>query len=431
MNADKKPVKYQALFSPIKIGKVEIKNHIAMAPITHNGAEPGGFVGQKMISFFTARAKGGAGLIFSSPCVGKSHPSRLNAHPYGNAYLYTNEHKRGWSDLAEAVHAFDAKIFVQVGPAGGSEGRLAAFLGDPEPMACSPVPFYVAPETLPEKRKKMWRKRGYDMAEFYKVGKKFAMPTEIPVDMIRNMENEFANTTQMVKECGFDGAELHFAHGIVTADFLSPRTNFRTDEYGGSLKKRVTFLRNSLEKTRERVGPDFALGFRITAAEHLPGGQTAEETAEMCALVEDLVDFVDLSCGVHHENFTYMSPEEDGLVLADSEIIAKKLKVPVLAPSVHNPDLANRAISEGKADMIALGRQLIADPEWANKVAEGKPYVKCLRCDLGCWRRFDLLLPIRCEVNPNVLLEYQMPEYQWVNAPYKGKKSYYMGEKQL
>ena len=202
------------------------------------------------------------------------------------------------------------------------------------------------------------------------------------------------------------------------------KTNLRTDEYGGNLENRTRYLRNILTKARQKVGPDFALGFRVSASEHLPGGLEPEETAGICRYLESLVDFIDVSTGTHHESQAFMEPEEDGAIIEEAAVIKQRVNVPVITVSVHNPALANRAVKEGKTDMIASSRGLIADPEWANKARKGKPYVKCIKCLFGCSGRVDCGLPIRCEVNRNVMLEYQMPEYYRFNAP--DKKTYFV-----
>jgi len=407
--------KYPELFSPIKIGNVEIKNRIVMTPTCTDSVEPGGFIGDRMICFFSARAKGGVGLIFSGPAM--IEPALSNV-PYLNAFLYSPVHVPGWSEFAETMHAFGAKTFVQVDP--GGPGRLGTIISGESTLAASPVPVHLDPEYVVQKNaKKIWDKRGLDLEKHYHIGKKFPLPEEMPIEEILKREDQIANTVELCEWCGFDGAELHFAHGVLGANFLSPRTNIRTDEYGGSLENRARYLRECLEKSREKISSNFALGVRISSAECVPGGLTAEDTAEICKYVEDLIDFVDLSVGVHHESHAYFVPDEDGSVIDDAAIITSQLKVPVITPSVHNPDLGNSAIKDQKTDMIGLSRGLIADPEWANKVREGKPYVKCIKCILGCAGRIDIGMPLRCEVNPNVLQEYLQPECYRVNAPIK------------
>ena len=416
----KEPSKYPELFAPIKLGSVEIKNRIAMAATATDAVEPGGFIGDRMIYFYAARAKGGVGLIITGPAT--IEPTVISA-PYLLPFLYNAAHMPGWAELAETVHAWGAKVFVQVDS--GGPGRLGAVLGNPNTLAPSPVPVKMDPEYVVQKKaEKLWKKRGLNLAEHYLVGKEYPLPKEIKNEDIHRLEDQITHTIELAKHCGLDGAELHFAHGVMGSNFLSPRTNLREDEYGGNLENRTRYLRNILTKARQKVGPDFALGFRVSASEHLPGGLEPEETAGICRYVESLVDFIDVSTGTHHESQAFMEPEEDGTIIEEAAVIKQRVNVPVITVSVHNPALANRAIKEGKTDMIASSRGLISDPEWANKVGEGKPYVKCIKCLFGCCGRVDCGLPIRCEVNRNVMLEYQMPEYYRFNAPYK--KTYYV-----
>jgi 2,4-dienoyl-CoA reductase-like NADH-dependent reductase (Old Yellow Enzyme family) len=411
---------YPELFKPLKIGGIEIKNRIAMAPTHTNAAEPGGFLGDRIIYFYAARAKGGVGLIVTGATMIEPLKAGVSLPIPG---LFNPSHMPGYSELAETVHAWGAKVFVQVDS--GGPGRLGAILGDPNALAPSPVPISMEPENVIQKKaQKIWNQRGLDLAAHYHIGADFPIPKEIQIEDIFRLEDRVAETVELAKRCGFDGAELHFANGIMGANFLSPRTNIRTDEYGGNLENRARYLKNCLQKARQRAGPDFALGFRISAAEHLPGGLTAEDTAEICRFVEEWTDFVDVSNGSHHESHLFMEPEEDGTIIGDAAVIKRKLKVPVITASVHNPALGNKAIGEGKTDMVALSRGLIADPEWANKAREGNPYVKCIKCLLGCTGRVDCGLPIRCEVNPKVLLEYQMPEYYRFHAPFR--KTYHV-----
>jgi 2,4-dienoyl-CoA reductase-like NADH-dependent reductase (Old Yellow Enzyme family) len=404
-----------SLFTPIKIGNVAIKNRIAFSPTCTDSIEPGGFVGDRMRCFYAARAKGGVGLIFTGPAMIEPELSHV---PYLNAFLYRPEHVPGWSEFAETMHAFGAKTFVQCDP--GGAGRLGTIIMGEAALAPSAIPVKLDPEYVVQKKAaKLWAKRGLDLAKHYHIGKEFPAPREITVEGIQQRVDKIANQVELCEWCGFDGAELHFAHGALGSNFLSPRTNTRTDQYGGSLENRCRYMTEILEKARKKISSNFALGIRVSSAERLPGGLTAEDTAEICKYVEDLIDFVDLSVGIHHESHAHMIPEEDGTVIDEAAIIKSRLKVPVICPSVHSPVLGNNAIKNNKTDMIGLSRGLIADPEWANKAREGKPYVKCIKCILGCTGRIDIGMPLRCEVNPHVLQEYLQLEYYRLNAPHK------------
>jgi 2,4-dienoyl-CoA reductase-like NADH-dependent reductase (Old Yellow Enzyme family) len=404
---------YPELFQPLKIGPVEIKNRFAMSATCLDAIEPGGFVGDRIIYFFAARARGGTGLIFTLPA--EIEPN-ITSVKYMNPWLYNSLHLPGWSELAETIHAWGAKSFVEVSP--GGPGRLGALLGDGNALAPSPVPIHMDPELVVSKKaRKLWEKRGLNLEAHYHIQKVYPMPKEITVEEIHKIEDQVANAVYLSEHAGFDGAEVHTAHGVLGANFLSPHTNLRKDEYGGSMENRTRFTRNILERARKKISKNFALGIRISAAEHVPGGLAAEETAEICKYLEPYVDFFDLSNGVHHESHTFMIPDEDGTVIEEGAVIKRAVKVPVITPSIHNPELGSKAILGGKTDMMASSRQLIVDPDYPNKVREGKPYRKCIKCLLGCTGRIDIGLPLRCELNPNVLLEYRDLELDRRNAP--------------
>jgi len=205
--------------------------------------------------------------------------------------------------------------------------------------------------------------------------------------------------------------ELNFAHGQLGFQFLSPRTNKRDDLYGGSFENRTRFLMNTLRKAREKVGRDFCIAFRISGEEHMPGGLTHDEVKKICQQTEDLIDYIHLSDGCY-EALKYTFPEEDGTMLKYAESLKKALKIPVVTPSIHDPGMANKAVKEGKTDIVALGRALIADPDWAHKAAQGKRITKCIRCDIACFRFISDDLPTRCIMNPRAGLEEYIPAYR-------------------
>lgn len=402
--SEKESGKHKALFEPITIGKVEIKNRIAMAPMCTHHATPDGYVNEQVKAWFAARARGGTGLIITSPVPGD--PKQRVAH--ANLQLYDWSHKLGMSELAETIHSFGAKVFLQTGPGTGRQ------FGQPSP---SPIPCATPPEMLPPKTLKEHEKRGLKF-----VGPlepvRGVIPPVITIEEIEHSEDCCANTAFLARDCGYDGVEIHVAHGQLGHQFFSSGTNKRTDMYGGSFENRTRILRNILTKARKKVGRDFCIGFRISGEEHMPGGLTHNEVREICKQMEELVDYVHLSDG-SYEALKYFLPDEDGTMLKYAESLKKVLKVPVITPSIHDPDIAARAVEDGKTDIVALGRGLIADPDWANKVASGKRPVRCLRCNIGCLRWFAIPgLPTRCEVNPVAGLEQYVPEYR-PSRPFK------------
>ena len=394
---------YQALFQPITIGNLEIKNRIAMAPLCNHMATPGGYVNEQVKAWFAARAKGGAGLIITCGVMGNVR----NPVHHLNLSVANWTHKPGMSELAETIHAFGAKVFTH---ASAGMGRQ---IGQPSPSA---VPIEIYSELMPQIAIREHEKRGLEYHGLLEP-KPGSISKVLSIDEIVELEDITSDVVLQSRECGFDGTEIMFGHGQLGMQFLSPRTNRRTDEYGGSLENRMRLMKNTLTKTRQKVGRDFCVGIRVSGEEHMPGGLTHEEVKKICQEVENMVDFVELTDGCY-EALKYLVPDEDGTMLEYAESLKKILKIPVITPSIHNPDMAAQAVERGSTDMVSLGRALIADPAWANKVAEGKRPVKCIRCNIGCLDKVRAGFPLRCEVNPSAGLEQYIPQYRR-SAPFK------------
>ena len=192
----------------------------------------------------------------------------------------------------------------------------------------------------------------------------------------------------------------------------------------------MRFLLNTLRKTREQVGPDFPLGVRLCANEHVEGGLTCQDCVEVAKILEkEGVDFIHLADGVY-EAHQYVTPEKEGTLFEHGEPQAfkKALKIPVITPSVHDPDVAETAVGRGHTDMIASARQMLADAEWANKVKEGR--IKDIRrCDRdgACTVKLFFGLPVRCKINPDMgrerfMREYDQPPFEVEKPAPKGTK---------
>jgi len=400
----KETKKYAALFQPIKIGNVQVKNRIAMAGIGMVGATHDGQISEQMTAWFTARARGGVGLIIT----GGTHtsPEAAEASSFRNPRLYDRSHIYGMSEMAETVHAFGAKMFIQISPGAGRQTNL---------KAPSPIPYQIPVENLPEDPVREHKKRGL----VFLIRMEGDVPPVLTRDEIVYTEDMLANAAELARMCNFDGAEFHTAHGYLGHQFLSPRSNQRDDEYGGSLENRMRFLTNALIKARKKVGRDYCIGFRISGDEHMPGGLAHDEVKQICKKIEELgVDYVHLSDGCY-EATKYLFPSDGGVHnLEHAESLKSVLRIPVITPAVRDPDVAETAIKAGRTDMISLGRSLIADPNWPNRVAEGKRPVKCIRCQIGCGSRIMLGLPMRCLVNPEAGFERYNPEYR-LSPPFK------------
>ena len=401
---------FEHVLQPIKIGPVNIKNRIVMAPLNIQFSDGKGFVTEQDIGYLAARAKGGAGLIIS----GAVHATREGARRISTRmpHLFSRAHIPGFQEMTERIHEFDAKLFLQLTAGFGRQARTPGT----ELVAPSAIPNVVPPEMLPKAYAALKDYIPYLEGSGVGIpGVTFMqqVPREMTITEILEREDEMAESARLTEYAGVDGIEIHAPHGYLISQFLSPRCNKRTDVYGGSLENRMRFLIETLEKIRSVVEDRLAVIVRLSAQEHMPGGFTIEETKVIAKECERVgADAIHLSDG-SGEALKYFFPEEESDHLVNEAMEIKKgLKIPVITPSIHDPEHAERAISEGKTDMISLGRQLLADPEWANKV-RGNRIGEIIRCkrDLACLAWLFAGCGARCTVNPNLGRERFMPEY--------------------
>jgi len=243
-------------------------------------------------------------------------------------------------------------------------------------------------------------------------GRTGPIPRELSISEIEELENLFIAAVTRIKKAGFDGIEIHGAHGYLLANFLSPLSNQRTDKYGGSLENRLTLALNLIHKSREAVGRDFIIGFRISGDEHLPGGLSLEDTLQIVSLLEDAgIDYIHLSSGTM-ESWKYTFPDEDGALTPEAEAVKKEVNIPVICPNFHDPKKAVQAMRAGNVDIVSLSRGLLADPQWPNKVRDGRidEIQRCLLCN-WCLQTLFQGFHTRCATNPNVGRERFIPEY--------------------
>ncbi|MBW2209184.1 MAG: NADH:flavin oxidoreductase [Deltaproteobacteria bacterium] len=373
------------LFDPLPIGSLEIKNRIAFAPTGMGAAGPEGSVSDQTICHYTARAKGGAGLIIveHSICTRRHWKAAMPILSF-----HSSDSLPMMKDLADAIHHYGAKAVVQLGLGLGRQTTPKAT--GTQLVAPSPIPFSVPQGSAPKGL------RHYE-------GQQGATPRELETDEIIEMEHEFVAAVSRIKRAGFDGIEIHGAHGYLLADFISPLCNHRSDRYGGSFKKRLTLPLNLIEKTRGKVGSKFVLGFRISGDEHVRGGLTLEDTLVLLPrLVDAGLDYIHLSSG-RQEALSHLFPKEEGQMLPEAEAIKNAVDVPVICPNIHSPALARRIIEEGRVDVVSLSRSLLADPDWPLKTKEGKTddIRRCIFC-YTCLNALFGGLGTRCSVNPDV-----------------------------
>jgi 2,4-dienoyl-CoA reductase-like NADH-dependent reductase (Old Yellow Enzyme family)/thioredoxin reductase len=348
---------YPSLFQPLKIGKMELKNRLSVPPMGTGFADDGGGVSERLINYHEQRAKGGYGLIIVEVTAIDAENGLGSGHQ-----LCLNDDKfiPGFRQLADMVHKYGTKLAVQLYHPGRSTFNF--FLNGKTPVAPSEVPDPIMRQT----------------------------PHALTVDEIKDLVEKFAQGARRVKEAGCDAVEFHGAHGYLISEFMSAYANKRTDEYGGGFEGFLRFPLEIIKRTRELVGPDFPLLFRISADEVVPLGRTVPESIEMMKrLVAAGINAVDVSIGVpESSHYTSAPPEmQEGYNTDTSAKFKAELKVPVLvAGRINHPKVAEDIIKSGKADIVHIGRQTLADPEWPNKVKKGREddMVQCLSCNEGC-----------------------------------------------
>lgn len=383
------PTDLAPLFEPIRLGPVEIKNRVVLSPMAVEDGSPEGYPTEQTIAFNVARARGGVGLIVLGGCVSTERAWRES--PYGGGYrLDLEEAVPHLRRLVDAVHAAGAKIFAEPMT---SFGRLAgAHGGDIEAIAPSPIPLVIPEDSFPE----IMTVPG---------GRMLPTPRAVTIPELIELEDGTAKSALISKQAGFDGVEIGAHMSYLVTSFLSPRSNKRTDDYGGSPENRTRFLLNIVQKTREMVGGDYPVGVKLICNEHLDDGLSIADCVEIgLALERAGVDYISLSDGTY-ENQRLSVPSEDSTLLAHGEPQAFKqaLGIPIVVPSIHDPYRAADAVAAGHADMISLGRPLLADPQWANKTQEGRVHEIC-RCDRDNYCILRLMTGMRpqCKINPEM-----------------------------
>lgn len=370
------------LLEPTAIGPVQLRNRIAMPPMTMAYASETDGVSETDIAYFTQRARGGAGLIMVGGVCVEGRLGKLLV-PGPLHCLDRDEQIEGFARLAEAVHAHGARIAVQLYHAGRQTSLDKT--GGEQPVSASEV------DTMFMGVLPMPRARALSVAE------------------IEAIEDAFAEAARRAKEAGFDAVLIDGGAGYLIAQFMSPFVNRRTDSYGGTLEGRMRFPLRILEKTRARVGADFPLLFDLPADELLEGGI---RPAEACAMARMLEEAGVSAFRIHvalYETYQYVVPPAC-VPRAVHARLGRQIKEAVreakvmVGHRVNDPLLAERLLEEGCADIVLMGRALIADPELPKKAGEGRlgEIRPCIGCNIGCVGRIVVGLPATCTVNPAV-----------------------------
>ena len=344
---------YPHLFSPIAINNLELRNRIAY-PALSLIYSLDSRLNERYYRFFQARARGGAGLVTVGPVGVDFLGSGL---PFLS--LAQDEAIPDFAEAAKLIKEAGARAWVQLFHAGAYSHPF--MINNQAALAPSPV------------------FSNYSKAE----------PKEMTLDQIKEVQEAFAKTAERAREAGFDGVEIIGSAGYLITQFLSPKTNKRTDEYGGNFENRVRFPRELIELMRKRLGPDFPITIRMAGNDFVPGSNTDAETPEFARVYEKAGgDAINVTGGWHESKVPQLPmhlPRSGFSYLALN--IKQAVSVPVMASNrICTPEEAERILREGCADMVNLGRVLLADPEWPAKAREGRAREirPCVACSQGC-----------------------------------------------
>lgn len=370
--------KYKNLLSPITINGMTLRNRTVMPPIGSNFATVSAEVSEEMIKYYELRAKGGTGLIIvENACV--DYPMGTNGTK--QCRIDDNQYVPGFYTLVERLHAYGAKVSIQLNHAGAS--AYAARLNGVQPVSSSNIPS--------------------------KTGG--AIPRPLTVEEMEVIAKKYGEAAARAQLAGFDSVEIHAGHSYLLSQFLSPLFNDRKDEFGGSAENRARFPKMVIEAVREAVGPRFPISMRISADDMIKGGNTLEDSLELLEYLQEKVDFINVS--VAQNDNLYLQHDKMSLPEGWRSYMAKAVKEkfnkPVIASgNFRTAQVCEDTIANGDADLIAMGRGSIAEPYWANKVANGQEHLlrKCISCNIGCAdHRLAKSQPIRCTINPDLLFE--------------------------
>lgn len=359
------------VFSPISIGNMVVKNRLVVPPMVSNYANEDGTCTEQFISYHEEKAKGGWGLIIVEDY-------KINPEAGGFVKLpglWDDSQIESHKHLTERVHQHGAKIAAQIYHAGR---ETCAEITGVQPVAPSAIPDPVVN----------------------------AMPRELSVEEIHELVEQFGDTALRAKKAGFDAVEIHGAHGYLVNQFMSPFSNKRIDQYGGTILNRARFALEVIANIRSKVGTDFPLIYRMSVNEFVEGGLTTEDSKVISMLLENAgIDLIHASNGVYASTETIIPPTAVGHAWSAniSEELKKVVSIPVIAVGrINDPLIAESVLRSKQADMISMGRGSLADPHLPNKAQAGQfdDIIRCIGCLQGCIQRNAQQLPIKCLVNP-------------------------------
>lgn len=359
------------LLTPVCIGAHTAKNRIVLPPMETRLNHPDGASGERAADYYATRAKGGAGMVIVENTFVDAKESRSSLSSSG---IYNDHMIASKARLAEVIKENGALAILQIAHGGRQAAAQATGLTPVAPSAIS------CKETD-------------------------RMPRALKIQEIEEIEDAFAAAALRAQKAGFHGVEVHGAHGYLISSFLSPHTNKRKDRYGGSTENRARFAVNIVQKIRAQTGRSFIVGFRINGSDYIEGGLEAGEAAEIARILEGDIDYIHVTAGMYETPCccSVLPSYLPGGNLAElAAQVKSRVKIPVVAVGSIGIEAGEKLLKEKKADMIAMGRALIADPMLPNKLSEGRAgdIRPCIRAGEGCASGMSVGRPMRCEVNP-------------------------------
>jgi 2,4-dienoyl-CoA reductase-like NADH-dependent reductase (Old Yellow Enzyme family)/thioredoxin reductase len=380
--------KYPNLFSLIKIGPLTFKNRIVAAPTSLAELSPEGHLTRDNIAYYKLKAKGGAAVVTVGESIvhsatGKSHPKQILLDDEGVIPSLV--------ETADAIHQYGSIASIELSHGGMECDPM--FLGGRNPIGPSGTSTDIG---------------------FRTTGAQTVIVEEMSEALMNEIADAYAAGAATVKLAGFDMCMIHAGHGWLLAQFFSPLTNKRTDQFGGSVENRARFAIMVIDRVRERVGKDFPIELRISGSELTDGGLTIEDAIAICKMVENKVDLIHVSAGAHFviDTMVTMHPSmflPHGCNVYLAEAVKNAVKIPVVTVGgISDPAQMEEIIAGGKADIIALARGLIADPYLPKKAQYNKDdeIVHCLRC-FDCIGGMFATRTMKCAVNPIIGREFE------------------------
>lgn len=387
-------MKFEKLLSPIRIGTMEVKNRFVMPPMGSSLAAPDGTLNERYVQYMAERARGGFGLVMMEVTAIDKNGICILSEPG----IWDDKFIPGIKRLADLVHQYGARLATQL-----HHGGREAIAADVRAVGPSPLK---------------------SLAPFASIVPTNT-PRELTIDEIWDLIKKYGDGALRAKKAGVDAVEVHGGHQYLVAQFMSPYSNKRTDEFGGSFENRMRFPVEIIKNIREKTGDDYPVIFRMSGEERVFGGRTIDQSRMVARYLEEAgADAIHVTVGTAPSAIAMVAPASypEGHLLPYAAAIKSAVSIPVIAVGrIHEPLLAETALQDGMADLISFGRQSIADPEFPRKVEEGRlsEICPCTSCLQGCIGR--LLDPaygwVTCLMNP-----FAGREWEWKITPADKKK---------